>query len=152
MCQHSCVTYLMVSKNVLRSLISSGMRLKIRFNEADFLFNSWKASSVRFKRYSITIEKTKEEYFFLDKFIITQSRMCHTYGLFRKHHPAISVYSRSNWHSNRPSSVCSWQCHMIGQDVPVRLWLMQPVVSVMRPHRVVPAMTERNRNEKQKHY
>lgn len=47
-------THLMVSKNVFRSLISSGIRLKIRFNDADFLFNSWNASSDRFSRYSIT--------------------------------------------------------------------------------------------------
>lgn len=44
----------MVSKNVLRSLISSGIRLKIRLSDADFLFNSWNASSERFNRYSIT--------------------------------------------------------------------------------------------------
>lgn len=46
---------MIVSKNVFRSLISSGIRLKIRFNDADFLLSSWNASSVRFKRYSITI-------------------------------------------------------------------------------------------------
>lgn len=52
-------SYLIVSKNVLRSLISSGIRLKIRLSEADFLFNSWKASSERFKRYSTTANETK---------------------------------------------------------------------------------------------
>uniref|UniRef100_A0A2M4C673 Putative secreted protein n=1 Tax=Anopheles marajoara TaxID=58244 RepID=A0A2M4C673_9DIPT len=42
-----------VSRNVFRSAISSGIRLRIRFSAADFLFSSWNASSVRFRRYSI---------------------------------------------------------------------------------------------------
>lgn len=33
-------TYLIVSRNVFLSVISSGMRLKIFFNAVDFLFNS----------------------------------------------------------------------------------------------------------------
>lgn len=53
--------YLIVSKNVFRSLISSGIRLKIRFNDADFLLSSWNASSERFKRYSTTINNVKEK-------------------------------------------------------------------------------------------
>lgn len=36
------------------------MRLSILFNEADFLFSSWKASSERFRRYSITRYKCKK--------------------------------------------------------------------------------------------
>jgi len=34
------ITYLIVSRKVLRSLISSGMRLNILFKAIDFLFNS----------------------------------------------------------------------------------------------------------------
>lgn len=47
-------THFIVSKNVFLSVISSGMRLKIRFSAADFLLSSWNASSDRFRRYSIT--------------------------------------------------------------------------------------------------
>lgn len=49
-------TYFIVSRKVLRSVISSGIRLKIRFKAADFLLSSWNASSVLFKRYSITVD------------------------------------------------------------------------------------------------
>ena len=42
----------MVSRKVFLSVISSGILDKIRFNAADFLFNSWKGSSVRLERYS----------------------------------------------------------------------------------------------------
>lgn len=54
-------SYLIVSKNVFRSLISSGIRLRIRFSDADFLFSSWNASSVRFNRYSITFQPNEYE-------------------------------------------------------------------------------------------
>lgn len=53
-------THLIVSKNVLRSLISSGIRLKIRLSEMDFLLSSWNASSLRFKRYSLTAKCKKK--------------------------------------------------------------------------------------------
>lgn len=52
---HQSSTHLIVSRNVLRSVISSGIRLKIRFKAADFLFSSWNASSLRLRRYSITV-------------------------------------------------------------------------------------------------
>jgi hypothetical protein len=45
---------LIVSRNVFRSLISSGIRLKIRLRAADLRFSSWKASSDLFSRYSTT--------------------------------------------------------------------------------------------------
>lgn len=48
------ITHFIVSKNVFLSVISSGMRLKIRLRAADFLLSSWNASSDRFKRYSTT--------------------------------------------------------------------------------------------------
>lgn len=51
--------YLIVSRNVWRSVISSGIRQSIFFKAADFLFNSWKASSDRFSRYSTTKMKMK---------------------------------------------------------------------------------------------
>jgi len=46
--------YLIVSKKVFRSVISSGIRLRIFFNAADFLLSSWKASSERLSLYSTT--------------------------------------------------------------------------------------------------
>ena len=42
----------MVSRNVLRSVISSGIRLRMRFRLDDFLLSSWNGSSVRLRRYS----------------------------------------------------------------------------------------------------
>lgn len=56
-------TDLIVSRNVLRSVISSGILLNIRFNEVDFRLSSWNASSERDERYSITENKQ-------DKFVI----------------------------------------------------------------------------------
>lgn len=44
----------MVSKKVLRSVISSGILLNILFSAVDFLLSSWKASSERAERYSTT--------------------------------------------------------------------------------------------------
>lgn len=53
-------TYLIVSRNVFRSIISSGILLKILFSADDFLFSSWNASSDLLKRCSTTeiIKKT----------------------------------------------------------------------------------------------
>lgn len=47
-------THFIVSRKVLRSVISSGILLSIFFNDADFLFSSWNASSDLAKRYSTT--------------------------------------------------------------------------------------------------
>ena len=51
------LAYLIVSKNVFRSLISSGMRARIRLRATDFLFNSWKGSSVRLDLYSMPVKR-----------------------------------------------------------------------------------------------
>lgn len=47
-------THLIVSRKVFRSVISSGIRLKILLRDADFLLSSWKASSLLLSLYSIT--------------------------------------------------------------------------------------------------
>lgn len=52
-------TYLIVSRNVFRSIISSGILLRILFSADDFLFSSWNASSDLLKRCSTT-EITKK--------------------------------------------------------------------------------------------
>ena len=46
------LNYLMVSKKVFLSVISSGILARIFFRAADFLFSSWKGSSVRLSLYS----------------------------------------------------------------------------------------------------
>ena len=46
-------THLIVSRKVFLSLISSGIRARILLRATDFLFNSWKGSSVLLERYSI---------------------------------------------------------------------------------------------------
>jgi len=46
----------MVSRKVFLSFISSGMRLRITLRATDLRLSSWKGSSVRVKRYSLTVE------------------------------------------------------------------------------------------------
>lgn len=50
------LTHFIVSRKVFLSVISSGIRLRIRLRDADFLLSSWKASSDRLSRYSIKSE------------------------------------------------------------------------------------------------
>jgi len=56
MAVYGICAYLMVSRKVFLSFISSGMRLRITLRATDLRLSSWKGSSVRVKRYSLTME------------------------------------------------------------------------------------------------
>ena len=53
------MSHFMVSRNVFLSVISSGIRLKILFKEADFLLSSWNASSDLDNLYSIAVKSER---------------------------------------------------------------------------------------------
>lgn len=137
-------THLMVSRKVLRSLISSGMRLSITLSATDLRFSSWNGSSVRVKRYSFTTNSVELEKIpgtwlstlrnlqlslwnnFWHKFRLYLIQILHvddTHGLPRWCCPANARRPHLGWHLDRRVAWSTQRGHSRSPDCSAPIWV-----------------------------